>query len=94
MFSNVSRSLSKIKVAFILFAVAIIAVCGCACSGNVAKIEKSGYPNKATENAKISDKYNTVSNEIANDAVEEYMKLIKIPHPSQYEDALRAYLVN
>ena len=84
----------KSKLVLLSVAVAVITLALFACSNGLTKIENSGYPNKATENAKISDKYSAISQEIANDAVQEFMTLIKIPHPSQHEDALRAYLVN
>lgn len=84
----------KSKLVLLAVSIAVIALALCACVNGLTKIEKTGYPNKATENAKISDKYSAISQEIANDAVQEFMTLIKIPHPSQHEDALRAYLVN
>lgn len=79
---------------FLLVLALVLAAALCACSGGIAKIEKSGYPNKPAENAKISEKYNAVSQEISKDAIEEYMNFINIPHPSKGEDKLRAYLVN
>lgn len=85
---------SKSKIIILGAVVSMLMLSLCACSNDLTKIEKEGYPNKAAENAKISDKYNAISQEIAYDAVEEYMTLVKIPHPSQHEDALRAYLVN
>lgn len=88
---NINKSLFAAS----LIAIGIVVICMVsACSAQVSKIEKSGYPNTIAENAVIADKYKDVSTEIANDAVKIYMGMAGIPHGSKNEAGLRMYIEN
>lgn len=79
----------------VLIVVCALSICifsACAKDPNV--IEKSGFPNTVAENAKIADKYKDVSQQISDDAVNEYFAFSKIPHRTNHEDQLCVYLEN
>ena len=56
----------------------IVVVAGC--SSQMPKIGETAYPNKVAENAKISDAYKDVANELSEYAISQFYEISKIPH--------------
>ncbi|MDO5328704.1 MAG: M20/M25/M40 family metallo-hydrolase [Coriobacteriia bacterium] len=86
--------MTKVKILTTSLIISLTACLLCACVAGPVKLEQSGYPNTIAENAKVSDKYKDVAQEISNNAIDEYMEMSDIPHRSEHETDLRNYLEN
>ena len=58
------------------------------------KIEKMKYPNTVAENAQISSEYVEQAKTFAQNIIDEFLPLCKIPHPSGHVDEMRKYILD
>lgn len=89
---------SKSKILAIITTLIFIAVIstGFLCSCNqLPKISEMKFPNTVAENAKISDKYKDIAENLSNNAIAIFRnEITKIPRESGKEEKMRQYLIN
>lgn len=55
--------------------------------------DKQEFPNTIAENAKIIDKYNEISQNLSQAAINEFKEIAKIPRKSGHMEGIRNYIL-